>query len=119
MEIDERYEDVQCIAVQSGNHYEGMEIQMYASELGVKTIFRDYDYKVAHQFDAGITPEFVLVDSLGNVLYQGLLDNRMDQLGVYKQKWDKHYLTDAIDAVLAGESIEITKTEAIGCDLEY
>ena len=93
---------------------------MFATETKfTPPIFRDYEYEVAHQFNATITPEFILIDSSGNILYQGLMDDRILQLGSYKQTWDKFYLEDAIQTVLADGIPEIKKTDAVGCVLEY
>ena len=112
--------DIQFIAIQSGLNYDPMEIKMFKEETGlIALIFIDKDYSVAHKFNAGITPEFFLVDSTGKVLYQGLLDDRMKALGVYKQQWGVHYLKNAIAELKAGKAIKIPKTSAVGCDLEY
>ena len=81
-----KYPTIQFLAVHSGKNYDAMEINMFATETKfTPPIFRDYEYEVAHQFNATITPEFVLIDSSGNTLYQGLMDDRILQLGSYKQ----------------------------------
>lgn len=118
--LNEYSDEVQFIAVQSGMNYEAMEITMYKNESGLKApIFIDQDYAVAHRFNASVTPEFVLLDSTGKVHYQGLLDDRMKALGVYKQHWDNHYLAQALADLLQGRELAVRKTEPIGCDLEY
>jgi len=119
-ELSEKYTDIQFLAIYSGKHYEPMEINMFATETKLRPrIFRDYDYEVAHQLGASVTPEFFLIDSSATILYQGMMDDRILTLGSYKQQWDKHYLVDAIDAVLAGNKPELATTEAVGCVLEY
>ena len=119
-ELAAKYPTIQFLAVHSGKNYDAMELNMFATETKFKpAIFRDYEYEVAHQFDATITPEFILVDSLGQTLYQGLMDDRILQLGSYKQTWEKMYLEDAIKSVLQNTKPEIQKTDAVGCVLEY
>ena len=119
-EMSQAYPDIQFLGVMSGQHYEAMELNMFATETKFEpAIFRDYDYAVAHQLGAGITPEFFLIDSTGSILYSGMMDDRILSLGNYKQTWDELYLKDALDAVLHGKKPVITKTEAIGCVLEY
>ena len=114
------YPDVQFLMVHSGMHYDPMEINMFATETKIKTrIFRDYTYEVATQLGATVTPEFFLIDSSANIVYNGLLDDRLLALGNYKQQWSKHYLKDALDATLAGKKPTLTKTDAVGCVLEY
>jgi hypothetical protein len=101
-------------------HYDPMEINMFATETKIKTrIFRDYTYEVATQLGATVTPEFFLIDSSANIVYNGLLDDRLLTLGNYKQQWDNHYLRDALDATLAGKKPKLTKTNPVGCVLEY
>lgn len=119
-ELSEKYTDIQFLAIYSGKHYEPMEINMFATETKLKPhIFRDYDYEVAHQLGASVTPEFFLIDSSATILYQGAMDDRILELGSYKQQWDKHYLVDAIEATLAEKEVILKKTEPIGCILEY
>jgi len=118
--LSDKYTDIQFLAIYSGKHYEPMEINMFATETKLKPrIFRDYDYEVAHQLDASVTPEFFLIDSSATILYQGMMDDRILALGSYKQQWDEHYLVDAIEATLAGKEVVLKKTEPIGCVLEY
>ena len=118
--LSDSFPNVQFLAVYSGMYYEPMEINMFATETRLKPpIFRDYNYEVAHQLNAGITPEFFLLDSNSNVLYQGMLDDRTVIIGTYKQIWNEHYLSDAITATLAKKPIKVKKTEAVGCVLEY
>lgn len=119
-ELSEKYEDIQFLAIYSGKHYEPMELNMFATETKLKPrIFRDYTYEVANQLGATVTPEFLLLDSSARILYQGMMDDRILALGSYKQQWNKHYLGDAIDAILAGKTPITDKTEPIGCVLEY
>jgi len=119
-ELSEKYTDIQFLAIYSGKHYEPMEINMFATETKLKPrIFRDYDYEVAHQLGASVTPEFFLIDSSATILYQGMMDDRILALGSYKQQWDEYYLVDAIEATLAGKEVVLKKTEPIGCVLEY
>lgn len=119
-ELTDSFPELQFLAIYSGKHYEPMELNMFATETKLKPrIFRDYEYEVAHQLGATVTPEFFLLDSSANILYQGMMDDRILELGSYKQQWDKHYLVDAIEATLAGKKPELAETEPIGCVLEY
>lgn len=118
--VEEYGDSVQFLAVLSGTHYEAMELNMFATKTKLKArIFRDYDYTIANLFDASVTPEFVVLDRQGKVYYQGLMDDRILTLGSYKQQWDKLYLKDALDAILKGNSPPISKTDPVGCALEY
>jgi thiol-disulfide isomerase/thioredoxin len=119
-ELSVKYPDMQFLAVYSGTLYEPMELNMFATETKLKPrIFRDYEYEVAHQLKASVTPEFFLVDNNATIIYRGMMDDRILELGSYKQQWDKHYLIDAIDATIANKKPVLAKTEPIGCILEY
>lgn len=119
-ELSIEYPEIQFLAVYSGTYYEPMELNMFATSTKLKPrIFRDYEYEVAHQLNATVTPEFFLIDSTANIIYRGMMDDRILELGSYKQTWDKLYLEDAIDAVLADSIPTVKKTEPIGCVLEY
>jgi thiol-disulfide isomerase/thioredoxin len=119
-QLVEEYPSVQFFAIHSGRNYEAKEIQMFARNMKLKMpVYRDYDYDLANQLGAQITPEFFLLDSSGTVLYQGLLDDRMKELGVYRQNWSNHFLQEAISSSVEGEPVKVTKTEAVGCVLEY
>ena len=118
--LQEKYPSVQFLAVHSGKNYDPMELNMFATETHFKPlIFRDYDYAIAHKLNATITPEFVLIDSNANILYQGLMDDRILELGSYKQQWSNHYLDDALNAVVNNKEVPIASTEPVGCVLEY
>lgn len=108
------------MAVLSGEHYSKAEVQEYFNETGLKAeLVYDADYSIARKFKAGTTPEFVLTDKETNVLYQGLLDDRMKNIGVYKKVWSEHYLQNALEKAQKGLEIEPKHTTAIGCVLEY
>jgi thiol-disulfide isomerase/thioredoxin len=119
-ELSKAYPEVQFLAVHSGKNYEAMELNRFATENGfTPSIFRDLDYAVAHQLEATVTPEFFLLDSSQKILYRGMMDDRILELGRYKQKWSEFYLKDAIENTLAGNIINPKVTEPVGCVLEY
>lgn len=79
----------------------------------------DKDYEIAKYFEAEVTPECFLVDSNGEVVYSGKLDNWLGKLGRRRKYVSQYYVKDAIQAVFNGDSIPIKRTEAIGCLLQY
>lgn len=120
LDLSDSFPQVQFLVVHSGKNYDAMELNMFANKTGLKkNIFRDRDYEVARQLDASITPEFFLIDSSMNILYQGLFDDRIEVLGKLKQTWDNNYLKDAIESSLVSEMVKINKTTAVGCTLEF
>lgn len=61
------------------------------------------------------TPEVAVIDAAGALRYRGAVDDRYADLGHYRQAASKHYLRDALDAVLSGSRVGIERSEAVGC----
>ncbi|HWG91367.1 MAG TPA: thioredoxin family protein [Candidatus Thermoplasmatota archaeon] len=76
---------------------------------------RDADQKVAEAYGAQCTPHFFLFDTSGYLRYQGRLDDNKDLAEAVK----RHYLEDAIKAVLAGRNPTEPESWAIGCSIKW
>lgn len=95
------------------------EVKAFVEEYAIKfPVSIDRDFTDVRRFQATITPEAILVDRQGQVLYQGAIDNWFFDLGKYRQRVTEHYLQNAIDAVLQGKSPVVRKTEAVGCIIQ-
>lgn len=70
--------------------------------------------QVAKSYGATYTPEFVVLNKARKVVYLGAMDDSPDG-----KKITKKYVEDAVAAVLAGKSPEITETPAVGCAVRY
>lgn len=121
IELQKDYKDknVQVIAVNVNNLEEDKLDQMKerASQKGFNFPYLyDPSQKIAKNYGAMITPEVVLLDKNRNVAYLGLLDDSQ-----FKGAPEKHYLRDAIDAVLAGKSPTVAETKVAGngCGIKY
>lgn len=78
----------------------------------------DESQKVAKSFGATNTPHvFVLKREGGQfkVAYIGAIDNNARDGSAA----DKKYVEEAVDAILAGKSVPVTKTKAIGCGIKW
>ncbi|MEX0961036.1 MAG: redoxin domain-containing protein [Burkholderiales bacterium] len=61
------------------------------------------------------TADVFVIDPNGwKVAYRGPVDDRL-AYGAQKPAANRHYLTDALDAVLAGEPVAVAQAEAVGC----
>lgn len=65
----------------------------------------------ARAFGAKVTPQVFLIDGKGTVAYQGAFDDSMSNP-------TKSYLTDAVDAVLAGKTPKVSEKRAMGCSIQ-
>lgn len=75
----------------------------------------DENQEVARAYGATKTPHVFVLKKDRTVAYIGAIDNN------YKDATaaDKKYVQDAVNALLNGEEVEITKTNAIGCSIKW
>jgi thiol-disulfide isomerase/thioredoxin len=80
---------------------------------------RDEDQTVADVFGATHTPEFfVFNDSAGaerRLAYHGKMDDDYQDPTAIKRR----YLCEAVDAILAGQSVAEPETHSIGCTIKW
>jgi hypothetical protein len=69
---------------------------------------------VARAFGATRTPEAFLFDAEGKLVYHGAIDDNAHE----PDKVEKRWLQDAVDAVVAGKSVEMAETKALGCSIK-
>ena len=74
----------------------------------------DDSQEIGKAFGAAKTPHLFVLDGDRKVAFIGAFDDKMDAKGV-----KKHYVEDAVDAVLAGTEVAVTKTPAHGCGIRY
>jgi len=75
----------------------------------------DESQRVGRAYGATVTPSFFVLDKDRVIRYMGLMDdNTMNEAKV-----TKHYLRDAVDAVLAGKEPAVEETRPTGCSIEY
>ena len=75
----------------------------------------DKESKLASAFGASKTPHIYLFNNKGTLVYRGAIDDNARK----PKKVKKAYLMDAIDAMVAGEKIEMASTKALGCGIKY
>lgn len=74
----------------------------------------DESQKIGKAYGAAFTPEFFLLNKERKVVYMGGLDDNSDPEIV-----KHHYLEDALQATLRGESPATAETVSIGCRVRY
>jgi peroxiredoxin len=65
-------------------------------------------------YGARVTPHVFLIDQQGMIAYVGAIDDSKLVDNV-----TKHYLRDAIDALLASKKPHVTQTQPFGCRIQY
>jgi peroxiredoxin len=77
-------------------------------------ILNDQDGKVSKAYGATRTPELVVIDKGGSIVYHGAIDD--DPRG---NKDDvKNYVQQALDELLAGKPVSVAKTDPYGCTIK-
>jgi len=75
----------------------------------------DENQQVAKLFDAACTPECYLFDSLGKLVYHGTInDSPRDPTKV-----TKHFLREAVEAVVTGTNPEPAFVHPLGCSIKW
>ena len=68
--------------------------------------------KLADEYTAKATPHLFVFDSQRKLQYSGAFDDKQK-----REKVTKHYLADAVDALLADKTPAVPKTKAFGCGI--
>jgi peroxiredoxin len=74
----------------------------------------DESQEVAHALGSERTPEVFVYDGDRRLAYHGAVDDNRDETAA-----SAHYLRDALDSVLAGESPAVADTEPVGCTVKW
>jgi len=81
-------------------------------------ILLDPDGKVGQLYDAETTPHMYVVDDHGILRYQGAIDDNPSSR-VSTIAGARNYVTEALDALMAGGSVAYAATQPYGCSVKY
>jgi thiol-disulfide isomerase/thioredoxin len=100
----------------SGKGFNIDEIQSFINTYKIPfPLFIDESKKLTNYLTATITPEVILLNNQGEIIYCGAIDDWMEGLGKQKINVSKHYLQDAITSSLNNKEVVVKKTKAYGC----
>jgi len=106
---------VQFVGVNSNKTETVQDVVDHAKKHGhTFTIVKDPDNKVADLYGASHTPEVYVVDKAGKLRYHGRIDENSDDAA----KVTSPDLKNALDALLAGQTVAKTETKAFGCSIK-
>ena len=75
----------------------------------------DESQAIAKAYGATNTPHVFVLNQQLKVSYIGAIDNNARNAASATKK----YVEDAVDALLAGKSVPVTKTKAVGCGIKW
>lgn len=102
----------------SDSSVKAADILQHASMMGFESpVLDDTAQVVAKKLGAKITPEVIVLDTAGTVLYKGRINDLY--LGPTKRQREvkTNDLRDALAAIKAGTPVATPRTEAVGCKI--
>jgi mono/diheme cytochrome c family protein len=111
-----RARGVEFLLVNSNLQDSRETIAKEASEFGIDLpILVDGTQLIGESMGFVRTADVFVIDPKGwKLVYRGPIDDRL-AYGAQKPAANHHYLTDALDAVLAGNPVAVAQAEAVGC----
>lgn len=121
-ELSKRYtkEGIAFVGIFPGTFASNAEMKSFRKDYQILfPLLHDPDMSFAKQIKATKAPEVFLVDGSGSTIYSGRIDDWMYTVGKKRMVIRKHDLEDAIKSVIKGKPVNVRRTEAIGCILQY
>jgi peroxiredoxin len=117
LQKDYKKKDVQVVAISVNDREDdrlpAMKKRAKEKEFNFPYIY-DESQKSGRAYGATCTPHVFLLCPERTIAYQGAIDDNNNP-----KKAEKHYLRDAIDAVLAGEEVSEKVTKQRGCSIKW
>ena len=76
---------------------------------------QDFGSKLAYAFGATRTPHIFLFDKNDKLVYRGAIDDNAKSA----KKVEEPFLENAIEALINGQSIDVSSTKALGCSIKF
>jgi mono/diheme cytochrome c family protein len=93
--------------------------RQFASDFGLKAVVcHDPEGGLLTALKASTTTEVFLLDAAQTLVYRGAIHDQYG-LGYAKEKASRHYLREAVTAMLGGQQPQVTATSAPGCALDW
>ena len=113
-------EGVDMIMVQANRNLTEDQAQAHRREYDIKwSVALDPQQQIARRMSATTTPEAFVVDAAGKTRYRGRIDDRYVTYGKKRPEPSRRDLELALSALLSGQQVELTNTQAVGCKIFY
>lgn len=110
---------VVAVAVTGGDLRKQDDLNAIKERVKDKGYSFDYGFddtqKIGKDYGATNTPQFFVLDKDRTIRYMGAMDDNAGNEAAVK----KHYLRNAVDALLAGKDVEVKETRPVGCGVKY
>lgn len=81
-------------------------------------VLMDPEGKVGRLYDAKTTPQMIVIDPTGKVIYDGAIDNRPTP-DTQDIEGADNYVSDALTEAMAGKPVATPYTRPYGCSVKY
>lgn len=116
---DTLFNDIYFYAVYSGSDFTNRDILKFNNDYNFEiTSIMDTDKKITHLLKATVTPQAIILNGNGDVLYSGAIDNWAFDTGRKRQVISEHYLKDALMNIIDGKRPVVAFTKPVGCYIE-
>ena len=107
--------DIAILGINSNKQESLDECREHAEKHGFKfPVLKDEKNVIADMFEASVTPEaYVLNPESYEILYHGRIDDSRNEDNVESKD-----LAKALDEILAGKNVTVTKTKDFGCTIK-
>jgi len=120
-ELAKKYKEKKIVwlAINSTNFHKTEDNKKFAEKNKIShPILDDSSGKVGRAYHATNTPHMFIINTDGNIVYNGAIDNA--PLGrVPKDKEYVNYVDKALEELTSGKTISIAKTKPYGCTVKY
>lgn len=101
-------------------HVMGLEANKLTEDRKAKpaAVLLDPKGTVGRLYDARTTPHMYIVDTAGKLAYMGAIDDK-PSANHETVKGARNYVSEALDAVLAGKPVATASTRPYGCSVKY
>jgi peroxiredoxin len=111
---DYQAKGIAVIGINSNVAEDAAAVKAHAAEHKLAfPILKDPGNKIADRLGASVTPEAYFIDANNKLLYHGRIDNARNSAQI-----ETSDLRNALDAALAGKTIEKTEAKAFGCSIK-
>ena len=110
---------IKIIGVIPGTAASAEECQNFKSQYPLPfEVFRDSKMEYVKRWGAEVTPEVVLVDGDGQILYRGAINDAQPELGIKRNVIQRRYLRETLLALEAQRPLPYSHVRAVGCFIE-
>jgi peroxiredoxin len=106
-------EEVVLLSIASNKNESIDLLRLVAQERNLPLLLHDQHQVVADLYGAQTTPHVFVIDRQGILRYQGSYND----LTFRKRTPSRHYLNEAIEALMAGKQPELDQTPPYGCSI--